>query len=91
MRRENLEDPGEEKTAGLRPNPSFFKTRRVKEVENKNVLDPPRGRVENSHSENFLQPALAIQSWQAPRWGQPKAVEKIFHGKSSTAAGFIMI
>ena len=41
------------------------------------VIEPPRGRVENSLSENFLQPALTIWSRLAPRWGQPKAVEKI--------------
>ena len=48
-----------------------LRARRGKEVE------PPRGRVENSLSENFLQPALTILSWLAPRWGQPKAVKKI--------------
>jgi len=32
---------------------------------------------------------MTIWSRLAPRWGQPKAVEKIFMGKSSTAAAFI--
>jgi hypothetical protein len=35
--------------------------------------------------ENFLQPALTIRPRLAPRWGQPKAVEKIFIRKSWTA------
>jgi hypothetical protein len=37
--------------------------------------------------ENFLQPALTARSRQAPRWGQPKAVKKIFLRKIFDCSG----